>query len=110
MTKFSQYDDFFKYNMLGTSLQLQQTVCRQTTQHMEHGTWNMEHSSKPIFKHDVLVRRTYTGDGKYCLVAGQDRTVRLYNPHRSDPEKEGTGKPGELEQGLLVKTYAGPHG
>lgn len=52
------------------------------------------------------------GDGKYCLVAGQDRTVRLYNPHRGDPDKEGqgTGGAGELEQGLLVKSYAGPHG
>eukprot|EP00752_Nemacystus_decipiens_P010298 g9175.t1 len=52
----------------------------------------------------------FTGDGKYCLAAGQDRTVRLYNPHRGDPDKEGTGKAGELEQGLLVKSYAGPHG
>ncbi|CAN0003115.1 unnamed protein product, partial [Ectocarpus sp. 4 AP-2014] len=48
--------------------------------------------------------------GKYCLVAGQDRTVRLYNPHRADPDKEGTTKAGELEQALLVKSYAGPHG
>ncbi|CAN0300228.1 unnamed protein product [Ectocarpus sp. 12 AP-2014] len=52
----------------------------------------------------------FTGDGKYCLVAGQDRTVRLYNPHRADPDKEGTTKAGELEQALLVKSYAGPHG
>lgn len=50
------------------------------------------------------------GDGKYCLVAGQDRTVRLYNPHRGDPDKEGTATAGELEEGLLVKSYAGPHG
>lgn len=49
-------------------------------------------------------------DGKYCLVAGQDRTVRLYNPHRADPDKKGTTKAGELEQALLVKSYAGPHG
>ncbi|CAN0483840.1 unnamed protein product [Scytosiphon promiscuus] len=43
-------------------------------------------------------------------MAGQDRTVRLYNPHRADPDKEEGRKPGELEQGLLVKSYAGPHG
>ena len=52
----------------------------------------------------------FVGDGKYCLMAGQDRTVRLYNPHRADPDKEEGQKPGELAQGLLVKSYAGPHG
>lgn len=51
------------------------------------------------------------GDGKYCLAAGQDRTIRLYNPHRLDPDKEGkTRVAGQLEEGLLVKAYAGPHG
>jgi mitogen-activated protein kinase organizer 1 len=28
---------------------------------------------------------TFSKDGKYCLTAGQDRTVRLWNPTRVDP-------------------------
>ncbi|CAM9294107.1 unnamed protein product [Choristocarpus tenellus] len=59
-----------------------------------------------------FVVRFTAGDGKYCLTAGQDRTVRLFNPHRTDPDKLPRKKSdgGELEEALLVKTYAGPHG
>ena len=35
----------------------------------------------------------FNDDGRYCLSAGKDRTVRLWNP----------------DTGLLIKTYAG-HG
>lgn len=66
---------------------------------MHHSTEN-HHATNPD-----------AGDGKYCVTAGQDRTVRLYNPHRGDPDKEGRARaPGQLEEGLLVKSYAGPHG
>ena len=27
----------------------------------------------------------FSHDGKYCISAGQDRTVRLFNPTRIDP-------------------------
>ena len=36
----------------------------------------------------------FNSDGGYCLSAGQDRVVRLYNPHR----------------GTLVQEYSGAHG
>eukprot|EP01083_Nonionella_stella_P030811 84404_1 len=36
----------------------------------------------------------FTKDGTYCLSGGQDRIVRLWNPHK----------------GLLIKQYAGAHG
>lgn len=36
--------------------------------------------------HDGAVRDAiFSFDGKYCLTAGQDRTVRLWNPTRLDP-------------------------
>ncbi|CAM9982030.1 unnamed protein product [Discosporangium mesarthrocarpum] len=52
----------------------------------------------------------FTGDGKYCLTAGKDRTIRLFNPHRANPEKVSRRDKGDLEEALLVKSYAGPHG
>lgn len=33
----------------------------------------------------------FTKDGQYCLTAGDDKTVRLYNPHKSQP---GAGSKG----------------
>jgi mitogen-activated protein kinase organizer 1 len=40
--------------------------------------------------HDGPVQAiTFTEDGKYCLTAGHDRSVRLFNPHRIDPEYIG---------------------
>ncbi|CAM9218531.1 unnamed protein product [Phaeothamnion confervicola] len=55
----------------------------------------------------VFVARL-TDDGKYCLTAGQDRTIRLWNPHRDDAEGK-TGR-GGLALGALIKSYMGPHG
>jgi mitogen-activated protein kinase organizer 1 len=39
--------------------------------------------------------------GKYCMTCGHDRTIRLWNPHRSGVERAGDA--------LLIKTYNGPH-
>jgi mitogen-activated protein kinase organizer 1 len=44
----------------------------------------------------------YTTDGSYCMTASDDRSVRLWNPHKDDPSTEGNA--------LLIKTYAGVHG
>ncbi|KAJ3188406.1 WD repeat-containing protein 83 [Gaertneriomyces sp. JEL0708] len=62
----------------------------------------MEDGELPLPKHQIQVLRAHKGpihsasysqDGNYCLTAGADRTVRLWNP----------------ETGLLLKTYEG-HG
>lgn len=44
-----------------------------------------------------------THDGTYCMTCSDDRTVKLHNPHKSDPSK------GE-NSALLIKTYEGAHG
>ncbi|GMF19816.1 unnamed protein product [Phytophthora fragariaefolia] len=40
--------------------------------------------------------------GTYVMTCGQDKTVKLWNPHRDGGEKAG--------EALLVKTYEGRHG
>ncbi len=44
--------------------------------------------------------------GKYCLTGGFDRSVKLWNPYRSEPGEE------DVEGGspLLIQTFKGPHG
>ena len=44
----------------------------------------------------------FNKNGKYCMTCGHDRTIRLWNPHRSGVER--------AEEALLIKTYSGPHG
>jgi mitogen-activated protein kinase organizer 1 len=44
----------------------------------------------------------FTGDGNFCMSASNDRTIKLWNPHRDDPLQTGNS--------LLVKTYSGAHG
>ncbi|KAG7380398.1 hypothetical protein PHYPSEUDO_007253 [Phytophthora pseudosyringae] len=44
----------------------------------------------------------FNSKGTYVMTCGQDKTVRLWNPHR-----DGAERPGEA---LLVKTYEGRHG
>ncbi|TYZ58564.1 hypothetical protein PybrP1_007282 [[Pythium] brassicae (nom. inval.)] len=44
----------------------------------------------------------FNAKGSYVMTCGQDRSVRLWNPHR-----DGLVAPGEA---LLVKTYEGRHG
>ena len=44
----------------------------------------------------------FSGDGKYCMTAGDDRTIMLWNPHKNDPSKP--------DSALHIKTYSGVHG
>ena len=44
----------------------------------------------------------FTVDGNYCITAGDDRTVRLWNPHKDAPNDAG--------RALLIKSYGGVHG
>lgn len=44
----------------------------------------------------------FTNDGNYCLSGSDDRTLRLWNPHKEDPSQPGTA--------LLIKSYSGVHG
>jgi len=48
----------------------------------------------------------FSHDGNYCMTAGDDRSVRLFNPHKDDPSKPG----GASSEALLIKTYSGTHG
>lgn len=48
-----------------------------------------------------------TSDGAYCMTASDDRTLKLWNPSKTDPAaKQATTPP----QALCVQTYAGVHG
>ena len=40
--------------------------------------------------------------GTYVMTCGQDKTIKLWNPHRDSVEKP--------KEALLVKTYEGRHG
>jgi mitogen-activated protein kinase organizer 1 len=44
----------------------------------------------------------FTKDGNYCVSCSDDRTIKLWNPHRPDPSNDSNG--------LLIKTYSGVHG
>ena len=44
----------------------------------------------------------FTADGNYCASCSDDRTIRLWNPHKEDPSQTNTA--------LLIKVYAGIHG
>lgn len=44
----------------------------------------------------------FTTDGNYCISCSDDRTIKLWNPHRCDPSNDSNG--------LLIKTYSGVHG
>jgi len=46
----------------------------------------------------------FTRDGAYCMTASDDRTIRLWNPHRDDPSKQGA------PQAFMIKAYTGMHG
>lgn len=47
----------------------------------------------------------FTNDGQYCVSGSDDRTVRLWNPHRKSVTVGG-----QRESALLIKTYSGVHG
>eukprot|EP01041_Mallomonas_annulata_P004380 gene4380-8723_t len=44
----------------------------------------------------------FTLDGNYCITCSDDRSLKLWNPHKDDPERNG--------QALTIKTYDGVHG
>lgn len=65
----------------------------------------MAHSFKKkrtLSKHvgSVSIAR-WTQDGKYCMTCGHDKTLRLWNPFRSEPENES--------HALHIKLYEGIH-
>lgn len=64
----------------------------------------MERCTRAIDNHvgSVNVVRL-TNDGNYCMTGSDDRTIKLFNPHKQDPSKEETSA-------LLIKTYEGAHG
>ena len=50
------------------------------------------------------------------MTAGHDRTVKLWNPHKSSPQPDAVGgavgkprKRGAVKQALLIKSYDGVH-
>jgi mitogen-activated protein kinase organizer 1 len=43
----------------------------------------------------------FTDDGNYAMTCSDDRSVKLFNPHRDDPKHH--------KQALLIKSYAGNH-
>lgn len=45
----------------------------------------------------------FSSDGNYCLTAGDDRMVMLWNPHKDDPSKVNSNS------ALHIKTYSGRH-
>lgn len=45
----------------------------------------------------------FTFDGNYCITGSDDRTLKLWNPHKRDPSKSETTS-------LLIKSYEGAHG
>ena len=63
--------------------------------------------------HDVI----FSSDGNYCLTAGHDRTVRLWNPNRLDPAQiekipcayEMPAKIRDVPQALPISVYRDGH-
>ncbi len=74
---------------------------------LEYGivmTFNFDILSRQIKDHTGSINVVrFTQDGNYCMTGADDRTIKLWNPHKSDPSREG-------ENALCIKTYAGAHG
>lgn len=51
---------------------------------------------------DAVASHGAAAKGTYVMTCGQDKTVRLWNPHRDGLENQG--------EALLLKTYEGRHG
>ena len=52
----------------------------------------------------------FTADGTYCLTGGDDRTIKLWNPHKADPSAARYLAYGSDDVALMVKSYEGVHG
>lgn len=59
----------------------------------------------------------FTHDGAYCMTAGEDKTIRLWNPHKADPRivlpstsQIATSSSSGPQQALCVQSYPGIHG
>lgn len=65
---------------------------------------NMDICVRSVDEHigSVNVAR-FTTDGNYSMTGSDDRTIKLWNPHKSDPSKSDRSP-------LLIKTYDGAHG
>jgi mitogen-activated protein kinase organizer 1 len=48
----------------------------------------------------------FTKDGSYCMTASDDKTVKLWNPHRNAEGEEENAVP----RALCIQTFAGVHG
>mmetsp|Transcript_27065 Transcript_27065/g.38547 ORF Transcript_27065/g.38547 Transcript_27065/m.38547 type:complete len:128 (+) Transcript_27065:104-487(+) len=51
----------------------------------------------------------FTKDGSYCMTAGDDRSIHLFNPHKTDPSFTKTAVSG-VDRALFIKSYSGAHG
>jgi mitogen-activated protein kinase organizer 1 len=68
----------------------------------------MELSCKRVLKHNGAINSVrFTADGSYCMTASDDRSVKLWNPHRDDPS---TLDDIDIKDAFTIKTYTGTHG
>jgi len=56
-----------------------------------------------------------TSDGQYCMTGSNDRTIKLWNPHKNDPSQiifktNQTTTTDTSINPLLIKSYDGVHG
>lgn len=52
----------------------------------------------------------FTHDGAYCMTASDDRTIKLWNPHKTDPRSASSTPSSSAPRALCVQTYGGVHG
>eukprot|EP01138_Halocafeteria_seosinensis_P004408 gb/GECG01004509.1/.p1 GENE.gb/GECG01004509.1/~~gb/GECG01004509.1/.p1 ORF type:complete len:380 (+),score=47.23 gb/GECG01004509.1/:1-1140(+) len=69
----------------------------------------------------AVFRAKFTSDGNYCMTAGHDKTVRLWNPHKNsrgegeeqtspeEPPRRKKSRKQETETAMLVKTWDKVH-
>jgi mitogen-activated protein kinase organizer 1 len=63
----------------------------------------MQSVARTIDDHSGAVNAVrLTDDGSYCMTCSDDRSIKLFNPHKADPSKSTSA--------LLIKTYEGAHG
>lgn len=67
------------------------------------------HAHAPTGAGAVNVVR-FTHDGNYCLTGGDDKTIRLFNPHKGMKNTSAMQTGPEKESALFIKAYSGTHG